>query len=259
MLYDMHIHTEFSRDSQADLEQYFIKAKKLGLDKICMTDHIDFEIPYYDYKDDSFDYERLKLKATDLSVQYDIKPIIGAEIGYRKSLHQRVDSLIKNSDFKAILFSVHQDDEYSFARISKSLSVEESIERYFNQLLDLVTSGLDFDIVTHIDFVFRYLEDKTLFYNYKSQYQNILKEVVKNDIVLEFNTASTLYFGNLDFYHFILEIYKELGGQNISLGSDSHEVLSYKRDFDQAIEIIKQHGFDYVILIDDRKREKVRI
>ena len=38
---DMHIHTEFSCDSEAKIEDYILEANKKGISTICFTDHVD--------------------------------------------------------------------------------------------------------------------------------------------------------------------------------------------------------------------------
>ena len=42
MLADYHVHTNFSPDSDYPMQQVIEDAIELGLDEICITDHIDF-------------------------------------------------------------------------------------------------------------------------------------------------------------------------------------------------------------------------
>jgi len=46
MFADYHIHTNYSPDSSADMEDYIIQAIKLGYNDICFTDHIDYGAPF---------------------------------------------------------------------------------------------------------------------------------------------------------------------------------------------------------------------
>ena len=41
---DYHVHTEFSDDSDYDMEKVVEDAIMLGLDEICFTDHVDYGI-----------------------------------------------------------------------------------------------------------------------------------------------------------------------------------------------------------------------
>ena len=42
---DCHVHTEFSNDCDANIEQQIEKAIELGLEFICITDHCDMDYP----------------------------------------------------------------------------------------------------------------------------------------------------------------------------------------------------------------------
>ena len=45
MLWDTHMHTAFSGDSNASPKAMADQAQKLGLDGICVTDHLDYDYP----------------------------------------------------------------------------------------------------------------------------------------------------------------------------------------------------------------------
>ena len=38
---DYHVHTRLSYDGEGDLLEYCAKAEELGLDELCVTDHLD--------------------------------------------------------------------------------------------------------------------------------------------------------------------------------------------------------------------------
>ena len=44
MLADYHVHSEFSDDSDYEMEEVVKDAIDLGLDEICFTDHVDYGI-----------------------------------------------------------------------------------------------------------------------------------------------------------------------------------------------------------------------
>ncbi len=259
MIYDMHVHTEFSGDCKESLENYFIKAKELGMKKVCFTDHLDLEVPTFDFQDRAYDYNAMAQKLLEFERKYDIKVIQGIEVGYRKSLTSRLTQIINSFPFGVVLLSAHHNDTHALSRLEASYDLDSASKIYLKDLMDLVSSDLDFDIVTHPDFHFRYISDNRLYRNYKDEYIAILKIIVEKNKVLEFNTATSLYFGDFDFYDFLLPLYKELGGINISLGSDSHDLSRYMDDFDKAKELLRKHGFNEITLIENRTIVKVKI
>ena len=46
MLADYHVHTEFSDDSEYEMEEVVKHAIEIGLDEICFTDHVDYGLKY---------------------------------------------------------------------------------------------------------------------------------------------------------------------------------------------------------------------
>ena len=66
MLIDIHMHeSRYSSDSYVSLEEIVAKAKSIGLDGICITDH---------------ESNQIKAEAAKLSVQEDFPIIVGAEV-----------------------------------------------------------------------------------------------------------------------------------------------------------------------------------
>ena len=49
MKIDYHVHTEFSNDSDYPMEKVVQDAIAMGLDEICFTDHVDYDIKYMDH------------------------------------------------------------------------------------------------------------------------------------------------------------------------------------------------------------------
>jgi histidinol-phosphatase (PHP family) len=115
-----------------------------------------------------------------------------------------------------------------------------------------------FDIVGHIGYIRRYApdEDRTLKYSdYSDVLDSILKKVIENGKGIEVNTSG-YYYKNLgspipDFD--IIKRYKELGGQILTIGSDSHEAQFIGHSFKKVLEGLKLIGFNYVTYFEERK------
>ena len=67
---DYHMHTSFSGDSTAPMEQMILKGIELGLNSICFTEHMDMDFVYeqpseegmFDLNTDSYLYDFIKYK-----------------------------------------------------------------------------------------------------------------------------------------------------------------------------------------------------
>ena len=68
MFYDYHMHSNFSNDSKADMEDMIKRSIDLGLKEICFTDHVDYDLD----SDDSFgiDYNKYFDKIQSLQNKY---------------------------------------------------------------------------------------------------------------------------------------------------------------------------------------------
>ena len=81
---------------------------------------------------------------------------------------------------------------------------------------------------------------------HRESIREILKTLIERGKGIEINTAGLRY--NLGHVHpkiEILHMYKELGGEIITVGSDAHKKTDLARDFDIAYEILKECGFNY--------------
>ncbi|MCX8058677.1 MAG: PHP domain-containing protein [Spirochaetes bacterium] len=234
---DLHIHTSFSFDSSVDMEQYLDLCKKIPSSVIGFCEH--YEI--------NFDFERYIEKLNYLKFKYklfaDIKKGIEASIKKRNILY---DKKIYN-ELDYIIWSNH--------------NFEKDIKKYYLELNDFIISNMNIDVIGHIDFPFRFIDNINELSNFNDIEKTILKmleNVIKKDIVLEFN----YYNFNSNYKNFkkIFEIlwnnYFLLGGKKITLGSDSHDLnnfLEYLKNFNLYYNFIKDKT---LIFFNNHKQEE---
>ena len=92
----------------------------------------------------------------------------------------------------------------------------------------------------------------------KDYIDSILKKIIDRGKALEINTAGLKY--GLGFAHpkkEILERYKELGGELITVGSDAHIADHLAYDFETVCEQLKDLGFKYYFIYKNRKPEGI--
>ena len=99
MFYDYHMHSNFSNDSKADMEDMIKRSIDLGLKEICFTDHVDYDLD----SDDSFgiDYNKYFDKIQSLQNKYkdNISIKKGIEIGLQKQIIDKCNNcLLYTSD-----------------------------------------------------------------------------------------------------------------------------------------------------------------
>ena len=57
----------------------------------------------------------------------------------------------------------------------------------------------------------------------------------------------------------ILKRYRELGGEIITVGSDSHDIAHIGDYFQRATEVLKECGFRYYIVFEQRTPEYIKL
>lgn len=245
---DHHVHTSFSPDSNADIEEYIVTAKELGLDHIIFTDHIDFGAMDPDFFDSiNFDDYFETMKKLEAKHKLTIK--VGIEIGYEKNYKEEIKEFLSKYDFDFVIASLHYGNGLDFYQgdFFHGKTKEEAHIEYFNLLLEMVENFTDYHVVGHLDYIIRYgpYEDKTYRYeDYKEILDRILKTIIKNKRGIEVNTSGLRQGQNTTFPNGdLLKRYKELGGEIITVGSDAHFNDEYRADFEKVIKQLEDMGF----------------
>lgn len=261
-LYDMHMHSHFSGDSQADSYTIVQKACELGLKGICFTDHLDI-----DYKEEPglFDLDIAAYRKEILSVKETFKDKLdigwGIELGLQPYLENENQKILTNYPFDFVIGSTHvvkQVDIY-YPNFYDGRKEEDCYREYFEETLKNAQSSVDFDVYGHLDYVVRYGPNKNKYYSYE-KYADVLDEILRTIIEkgkgIELNTAGFKYgLGHAHPIIPVLKRYKELGGEIITLGSDGHAPEQIAWDFDKVPSILKEAGFEYFTVFHNRKPE----
>lgn len=246
MLADYHVHTEFSDDSVFALEDVCALAIERGIDEICITDHVD-----YDVRPDWDEYRRdpscAKIFEGKPSINVDCEryfPAIeaarerfaptlavktGMEFGVQSHTAERFHALFEQHadawDF--IILSIHQvgNEEFWNGTFQKGRTQDEYNMQYYEEMLRVVQRFDDWSVLGHLDLIKRYdaagpWPDE----NARDIVAEIMKEAIRRGKGIELNTSSIRYgLSDLTPSEDILRLYRDLGGRILSIGSDSHK------------------------------------
>lgn len=259
-LYDMHMHTHFSGDSEANPAEIAQKACDIGLKGICFTDHLDI-----DYKETpgmfDLDIPAYQKEIEEVKQKFADKLDIGwgIELGLQPYLVSQNNQVICENNFDFVIGSTHlikQVDIY-YPSYYEGRNEAECYREYFEETLKNAQSDVDFDVYGHLDYVIRYGPNKNKFYSYE-KYADVIDEILRILISrgkgIELNTAGLKYgLGHAHPTMETLKRYKELGGEIITLGSDGHAPEQIAWDFVKVPEILKEAGFEYFTVFKGRK------
>lgn len=259
-MYDCHVHSSFSGDSNMDAEIALNAAIKNGLNGISFTDHLDIDYPDYD---DVFtiDFDKYSEFMDRLKRDYSakIKVFKGIEVGIQPHVIEESLDIVKKYDFDIVIGSIHIVDKTDLHNgdFCKDKTKYEAYLRYLEAVLECINLFNNFDILGHIDLIRRYgcYDDRTLnLSDFGDRIDAILKALVSNGKGIEINTSGFRY--NLDSPmpdYEIIKRYRELNGEIICTSSDAHtpEYIGYK--FDYAKELLLKAGFKYTTHFESRK------
>ena len=251
-MFDQHVHSNFSFDSNEDLENYINVSNK---NDIVTTEHLDFANPIINYEDSSINYLKYIEEITSLNKKYSNKFFLGIEIGYTQKTEKRIEEFLKDKNFNLKLLSIHQNGDYDYMCVNKKLiSLEVLIQEYFEQMIQALESSIKFDVLAHFEYGLRMIDiSVTDFDNLASVFLNkIIELIVKKEIAFEVNTKSMYKYKKENLYNYIIEKYIKKGGRLFTLGSDAHNIKEYAYKFDEAKKFLLSKNIKEIILFKDK-------
>ena len=257
-MFDQHVHSNFSFDSNEDLENYINVSNK---NDIVTTEHLDFANPVINYEDSSINYLKYIEEIDSLNKKYSNKFFSGIEIGYTPNSEKRIEDFLKDKNFNLKLLSIHQNGLYDYMCVNKKLiSLEALIQEYFEQMIQALESSIEFNVLAHFEYGIRIIDiSVTDFDSLASKFLNkIIELIIKKEIAFEVNTKSMYKYKKENLYSYMIEKYLRKGGKLFTLGSDAHNIKDYAYKFDDARKFLLDRNIEEIILFKDKiEMEKI--
>ena len=270
---DLHTHSRFSVDSDADVFEMIEKAVSLGLKAYAITDHCEVNrwyteeyyggtkiYPYFDFKDD---YERSVSFISGIKERYQgvIELICGIELGQAQEEPEIAQIVVDDKRIDFILGSVHQlpkTEDFAFLEYGEMTraEAEDLLERYFKEIDRLCAWG-KFDSLAHLTYPLRYyikagIEVDTA--RFDCIIESALKRLSENGKALEINGSGIRQGAGMTFPTAkYAKMFRDVGGEMITLGSDAHYAKDVGAGIYEAAKEVKAAGFDKVVYFKERK------
>ena len=256
LIYDYHVHSNFSFDCDSSVEAICEQALLSGLSGLMFTDHIELDFKGNDY---FFDYDAYVGAVTEAREKYPMLTVgCGLEMGIQPHLSDRLQEAIGSHRWDFIIGSIHiinnllvYNGEFAADRDKK-----QTYREYLERVFQAVKAAPSFDILGHIDLIRRdntYNDRALLWKDFPDELDAILRELIKRGSGIEINTASVRY--GLEGFHphiSVLKRYRELGGEIITCGADSHYVFHAGSNLREAYQLLVDAGFKYISTFDKR-------
>jgi len=252
-MFDYHLHSSVSFDSESDAKSMALRAKEIGLREICFTDHCDYnsdktkkhypiDLTEYDVVYSSLEVPGLKIKR-------------GFEFGLTDWNRPELDLMLSQRQFDFVIGSVHfvdgfdpYDREYWIDKTEK-----EAYLGYLERILECIKIHDRFNVLGHLTYVSRSVYNPTKnsleYRDYSEICDEIFRVLIAKDKGIEINTSAIGSLGVLLPSYEFVKRYRELGGRIVTVGSDAHSPERVGQHIDEALSLAKE-VFGYVCTFD---------
>lgn len=264
-LVDYHMHSKYSFDGSCELREICDTAIERGLYEIAVTDHMDL------YTDKPYEYildcKSLYNELAQIREEYRgrLKVLIGAEYGQPQINKTEALKFIEQYPLDFIIGSIHNlTGDVDLAEIDyHEVDYRKTYEEYLNWLYDLAAE-YEYDVLGHVNYPCRYFHlqlgidvDQS---KYRWEFSDIFKKVIERGKGIELN-LSGIARGMKDTMPdlYLLKLYRELGGEIITVGSDAHVLEHVGSVSKKGYQVLKEAGFSYVTVYDKRKPDFISL
>ena len=269
MYFDYHVHSDFSNDCDYPMEQVILDAIDHGIEELAFTEHVDYG-PYDDWDCPNphrneqgdlalnVDYPRYFPRVTELAEKYSEKIAIkrGLEFGVQTHTIPRFEKLFHEWPLDFVLLSIHQVRDIEFwydgNPFMAGRTQAEYNEDYYRELYEVVMSYDDYSVLGHMDLIRRY-DPAGPYPTEKNRdiIAAILERVIATGHGIEVNTSCYRYgLSDLTPSTDILELYRDLGGTIVTVGSDSHRPEHLGAYIPQTYDTLRALGFSAIATYD---------
>ncbi len=250
-MFDYHVHTAFSQDSEAPMQAQCEAAIAAGILEIAFTEHEDNNPDdptsfYFRHAEYMAELERCRgLFDGRLTIR------AGIEISEPHRFKRETETVLSKYSWDFVLGSLHwvngQHNTYLKEYYTKFGDWRTSFRMYFTELLDLARDG-DFDVLAHIDYPARYGQqaygDAYDIAEFEPEIRPALRMLASRGKGIEINTNPL--WRNKTHPNppgIVVRWFREEGGQILTVGSDSHRPATTGARIDVALALARQAGF----------------
>lgn len=249
---DHHVHSRFSWDSESRIEDLVDQARAVGVGGFILTEHLEFDpaemgFGTFDYARSRDEWEEAAEAAPDLRLRF------GAEVSHQPARAETVRAFLRANRFHYVLGSVHhvgreEISNFMAAAEGRKLPLEDCLGPYFEACLHAVESNL-YDALGHLDFPKRYSRRGPRYTgafwleHYGAPIRAILTACLDMGVHLEVNTAAFRVGFTEPFPGWaILDLYRDLGGSQVTLSSDAHRPEDMGTAFAATLKELARRG-----------------
>jgi histidinol-phosphatase (PHP family) len=266
-LVDYHTHSRCSPDSDAPLLDMAEAARRAGLRELCTTDHCDLQqedgtsLGQWDWSPILQQYAQTQARCS----APDFRLLLGLELGGGHTDPARAEALLSGAPLDFVIGSVHNlspaagGRDFYFLDYPTQAVCRQAMDDYFASLLALAPLPC-YDTLGHILYPLRYMNGRAGHHialeDWSDQLDLLLRTVIQTGRAIEVNTHAGQEIAE---WRPILERYRQLGGEYITLGSDAHQPAHVGKGLSQAHALLLDTGFRWLTVYRQRQPEQIKL
>lgn len=260
-LADCHNHTCCSPDSEAPLAAMAYAASKAGLSLLCTTDHLDL-LGWHGEPLGEWDWTPIleQYSAAKASCPKGLALRLGIELGAAQFYPERARDIVNDIPLDLIIGSAHNmspakgGEDFYFVPYTCQEDCYRALDDYFTSLYAL--AGMEeVDVIGHIIYPLRYMKRDGFDISLVPYYDTIhaiLNRAAQHGRGIEVNTNRGK---DVQVWLPILELYRQAGGEIVTIGTDAHEAQHVGLGVKEAVDLLRELGFRYHTVFTRRKPE----
>ena len=267
---DFHVHSDVSMDCQTPMWDMIRAEADAGMEAVCFTNHCDV-VRWDDFTPASRCLEILpetleKLAAVRAEHELPLEVFVGLELADAQLFPERAAELAADPALDFVLGSMHLIPgvgDFYFQHYTDPAQCDRIFDDYLVQLQRV--AELDFyDVIAHIGYVRRYMwragvDCGLTLARSGDLIEQLLRTVIGKGKGIEIN-CSGIRDGCGPFpSEEILKLYRDMGGEIVTVGSDAHKTNVAAAAVREGYEILKACGFEYVTIFRQRKPEFIKL
>ncbi len=255
---DYHVHTLLSADGRSSMEDQCRRAVELGLQEVAFTEHLDLQPddPFFGfYNREAYEAEFVRCQAL-----FDGRLTLrrGVEVTYQQEFHDQIVNWLTGYPYDYVIGSVHAVRMEALFRedLYRRWNVRDAYTWYYEELERAARSAL-FSALGHLDLPKRYsyhIYGPVPWTDYREQVEAVLKAAVATGTGIEINTSGLASRARETFPgRGVVALYRRLGGEVLTIGSDAHGTDQLGFGLDEAVAIAREAGFPAVATFSTRQ------
>lgn len=248
-LSDYHTHSILSPDSDTPLEQMAQAAVAAGLDELCITDHCDL-LTLQGQPVDNYDWPPAVAQHREESARFAGRLTIrlGLELGMAHLNPAASAAIVSIPELDFVLGSIHNlcpekgGRDFYYVDYPDEQACYRALDDYFASMA-LMAATPYYDVLAHIIYPLRYMNVPVSLERYTEQIRAILRAAVESGRGMEVNTWRGRTVAE---WKPILSLYRDCGGEIVTVGSDAHVPNGVGKGIREAQGLLADCGFQYV-------------